>query len=119
MEAGAGLVDPEYQRAGLFCAAHAARRARVALQAGHRYILGACEDDLFEMYRSMGFSHLETRQVTPKAGVAVPDPTLIYLDLDRIVSELPFGEMGGRKWRRSSTSWGRDRISIPPNPHAA
>ena len=67
VEAGAGAIDPDFQRAGLFVPlmAHA---VRVAVQSGHRYVLGACEDDLLGMYRHMGFTVLEERIVEPKPG---------------------------------------------------
>ena len=60
-------MDPDFQRAGLFVPlmAHA---VRVAVQSGHRYVLGACEDELLGMYRHMGFTVLEERIVEPKPG---------------------------------------------------
>jgi GNAT superfamily N-acetyltransferase len=67
VEAGAGAMDPEFQRAGLF--RPLMRRAfDVAVQSGHRWVLGACEDGLLAMYRSMGFELLEERMVEPKPG---------------------------------------------------
>jgi GNAT superfamily N-acetyltransferase len=67
VEAGAGAMDPDFQRAGLFVPlmAHA---VRVAVQSGHRYVLGACDDELLGMYREMGFAVLEERIVEPKPG---------------------------------------------------
>jgi GNAT superfamily N-acetyltransferase len=67
VEAGAGAMHPEFQRAGLFVPlmAHA---VRVAVQSGHRYVLGACDDELLGMYRGMGFTVLEERIVEPKPG---------------------------------------------------
>ena len=67
VEAGAGAMDPEFQKAGLFVPlmAHA---VRVAIQSGHRYVLGACDDDLLGMSRGMGFTVLEERTVEPKPG---------------------------------------------------
>jgi GNAT superfamily N-acetyltransferase len=67
VEAGAGAVHPDFQRAGLFVPLmqHA---YRVAVQSGHRYVLGACDDDLLAMYREMGFEQLEQRIVEPKPG---------------------------------------------------
>ena len=41
---------------------------RVAVQSGHRYVLGACPDGLLGMYREMGFEVLEERIVEPKPG---------------------------------------------------
>jgi hypothetical protein len=60
-------MHPEFQRAGLFVPlmAHA---VRVAVQSGHRYVLGACDDELLGMYRGMGFTVLEERFVEPKPG---------------------------------------------------
>jgi GNAT superfamily N-acetyltransferase len=67
VEAGAGAMDPEFQRAGLF--RPLMRRAfDVAVRSGHRWVLGACEDGLLAMYRSMGFELLEQRTVEPKPG---------------------------------------------------
>jgi hypothetical protein len=67
VEAGAGAMDPEFQRSGLF--GPLMRRAfDVAVQSGHRWVLGACEDGLLAMYRSMGFELLEQRIVEPKRG---------------------------------------------------
>jgi GNAT superfamily N-acetyltransferase len=67
VEAGAGAVHPDFQRAGLFVPLmqHA---YRVAVQSGHRYVLGACDDGLLGMYREMGFEHLEERIVEPRSG---------------------------------------------------
>jgi GNAT superfamily N-acetyltransferase len=67
VEAGAGAMDPEFQRSGLF--GPLMRRAfDVAVRSGHRFVLGACEDGLLAMYRSMGFELLEERIVEPKPG---------------------------------------------------
>ena len=49
VEAGAGAMHPDFQRAGLFVPLMA-HSARVAVQAGYRYILGACDDHLLGMY---------------------------------------------------------------------
>jgi hypothetical protein len=89
VEAGAGAIDPEFQHSGLFLPLmqHA---ARVALQSGYRYMLGACSDDLLEMYKSMGFFPLETRTVEPRAGWEFRSH-LICLDLAKLV------EYGGGK----------------------
>jgi hypothetical protein len=40
----------------------------VAVQSGHRYVLGACDDELLGMYGEMGFAVLEERIVEPKPG---------------------------------------------------
>ena len=37
-------------------------------QSGHRFVLGACDDELLGMYREMGFEVLEERIVEPKPG---------------------------------------------------
>ncbi len=89
VEAGAGAVDPEFQKAGIFLPLmqHA---ARVALQSGYRYMLGACSDDLLDMYRGMGFSLLETRLVSPKPGWEFRSH-LICLDLEVLGSDPPEG----------------------------
>jgi GNAT superfamily N-acetyltransferase len=65
VEAGAGAMAPEFQRTGLF--APLMRHAvRVAVQSGHRYVLGACDDGLVEMYGKLGFEVLEERIVEPR-----------------------------------------------------
>src|SRR3954447_632373 len=83
VEAGAGAVHPDFQRAGLFVPLmqHA---YRVAVQSGHRYVLGACDDDLLGMYRQMGFEHLEERTVEPKPGWRFRSH-LIYVDTERVL----------------------------------
>jgi hypothetical protein len=52
-------MEPQCQMSVLFRSLmqHAVRIAR---QLGHRYMLGACEDNLVRMYRDMGFAGLET-----------------------------------------------------------
>jgi hypothetical protein len=67
VEGGAGAIDPEFQRAGLFVPL-IQHSVRVALQSGARYLVGACGDDLLEMYKEMGFSVVESRDVEPKPG---------------------------------------------------
>jgi GNAT superfamily N-acetyltransferase len=83
VEAGAGAVHPDFQRAGLFVPLmqHA---YRVAVQSGHRYVLGACDDDLLGMYREMGFEHLEERIVEPKPGWRFRSH-LIYVDTEKVL----------------------------------
>ena len=87
VEAGAGAVHPEFQRAGLFVPlmAHA---VRVAVQAGYGFVLGACEDGLLGMYGEMGFEVLETRLCEPKPGWRFRSH-LIYLDARRPRSASP------------------------------
>jgi GNAT superfamily N-acetyltransferase len=84
VEAGAGAVHPDFQRAGLFVPLmqHA---YRVAVQSGHRYVLGACDDDLLGMYREMGFEHLEERIVEPKPGWRFRSH-LIYVDTEKVLA---------------------------------
>jgi GNAT superfamily N-acetyltransferase len=84
VEAGAGAVHPDFQRAGLFVPLmqHA---YRVAVQSGHRYVLGACDDDLLAMYREMGFEHLEERIVEPKPGWRFRSH-LIYVDTEKVLA---------------------------------
>src|SRR3954451_18210559 len=83
VEAGAGGLHPDSQRAGLFVPLmqHA---YRVAVQSGHRYVLGGCDDDLLGMYRQMGFEHLEERTVEPKPGWRFRSH-LIYVDTERVL----------------------------------
>jgi GNAT superfamily N-acetyltransferase len=83
VEAGAGAVHPDFQRAGLFVPLmqHA---YRVAVQSGHRYVLGACDDDLLGMYGEMGFETLESRIVEPKPGWRFRSH-LIYVDTERVL----------------------------------
>ena len=90
VEAGAGATDPDFQRAGLFVPLmqHA---LRVAMQSGHRYMLGACSDELLDMYQQMGFELLETRLVEPKAGWVFRSH-LICIDALKLVSDRPAGK---------------------------
>jgi hypothetical protein len=86
-EAGAGAMDPGFQRSGLFVPlmAHA---LRVAVQSGHRYVLGACEDGLLGMYEAMGFTRLEQRIVEPKPGWSFRSH-LILLDAEALAPDTP------------------------------
>jgi hypothetical protein len=87
VEAGAGAIHPDFQRAGLFVPlmAHA---VRVAVQSGHRFVLGACDDALLGMYCEMGFEVLEQRIVEPKPGWRFTSH-LIHLDVERLVQDPP------------------------------
>jgi len=87
VEAGAGAMDPDFQRAGLFVPlmAHA---VRVAVQSGHRYVLGACDDALVPMYREMGFVVLEERIVEPKPGWRFRSHLLV-LDAEQLAGDSP------------------------------
>ena len=87
VEAGAGAVHPEFQRAGLFVPLMA-HSARVAVQAGYGFVLGACEDGLLAMYGEMGFEVLETRVCEPKPGWRFRSH-LIYLDARRLAQDPP------------------------------
>jgi hypothetical protein len=59
---------------------------RVAAQSGHRYLLGACPDELLEVYRAMGFEILEERIVEPKPGWCFRSH-LIYADTARLLED--------------------------------
>ena len=85
VEAGAGAIDPDFQRAGLFVPLMA-HSVRVAVQSGHRYVLGACDDGLLGMYREMGFEVLEERTCEPKPGWRFRSH-LIYLDAERLMRD--------------------------------
>ena len=82
VEAGAGAMHPDFQRAGLFVPLMA-HSVRVAVQSGHRFVLGACDDGLLGMYREMGFEVLEQRICEPKRGWRFRSH-LIYLDAERL-----------------------------------
>jgi GNAT superfamily N-acetyltransferase len=86
VEAGAGAIHPDFQGCGLFTPlmAHA---IRVAVQSGHRYVLGACDDSLLGMYGAMGFEPLEQRIVEPRRGWRFRSH-LIYLDAERATRTL-------------------------------
>src|SRR6185437_8454489 len=58
VEGGAGATHPDFQRAGLYVPLMQ-HLFRVAVQTGHRYVLGACPDELVGMYGDMGFDVLE------------------------------------------------------------
>ncbi len=87
VEAGAGAVHPDFQRAGLFVPLMQ-HSLRVAVQSKHRYVLGACDDGLLSMYREMGYEVLEQRTVEPKPGWSFRSH-LIYTDAERLVQDLP------------------------------
>jgi GNAT superfamily N-acetyltransferase len=67
VEAGAGAIDPDFQGTGLFSPLMR-HTVRVAIQSGHRYVLGACDDELLPMYRALGYEVLEERIVEPRPG---------------------------------------------------
>ncbi|WP_232664640.1 GNAT family N-acetyltransferase [Pseudonocardia sp. TRM90224] len=90
VEAGAGAIDPDYQGAGLFppLMQHV---VRVAVETGHRHVLGACEDALLAMYTKSGFGTVESRHVEPQPGWAFRSH-LLHLDLDALL----LGGLAGR-----------------------
>jgi len=85
VEGGAGATHPDFQRAGLYVPLMQ-HLFRVAVQSGHRYVLGACPDELVEMYRDMGFEVLETRTVEPKPGWCFRSHLLVG-DAEQILRE--------------------------------
>lgn len=91
VEAGAGATDPDFQRAGLFLPLmqHA---VRVALQSGYRYMLGACADDLLDMYKQMGFEVVESRVVSPKPGWEF-NSHLFVMDMKALAERPPPGKV--------------------------
>jgi GNAT superfamily N-acetyltransferase len=85
VEGGAGAMHPDFQRAGLYVALMQ-HLFRVAVQSGHRYVLGACPDGLLAVYRGMGFETLEERLVEPKPGWRFRSH-LIYADVERLLHQ--------------------------------
>jgi hypothetical protein len=85
VEGGAGATHPDFQRAGLYVPLMQ-HFFRVAVQSGHRYVLGACPDELLEMYRDMGFQVLEERLVEPKPGWSFRSH-LLYADAERLLRD--------------------------------
>ena len=83
VEGGAGATHPDFQRAGLYVPLMQ-HLFRVAVQSGHRYVLGACPDELVAMYEDMGFEVLETRTVEPKPGWRFRSH-LIYVDTEKVL----------------------------------
>ena len=61
---------------------------RVAVQSGHRYVLGACDDGLLGMYREMGFEVLEARVAEPKPGWRFRSH-LLYADAEQLLRDEP------------------------------
>jgi hypothetical protein len=87
VEGGAGATHPDFQRAGLYVPLMQ-HLFRVAVQSGHRYVLGACPDELLGMYRGMGFEVLEERIVEPKPGWSFRSH-LLYADAERLIVDPP------------------------------
>lgn len=91
IKGGAAAVDPDFQRAGLFVPL-VQHLVHVAVQSGFGYVLGACGDELLDMYRLMGFEMLETREVEPKPGWRFRSH-LFHLDIDRLIRDHPSGKI--------------------------
>jgi hypothetical protein len=87
VEGGAGATHPDFQRAGLYVPLMQ-HLFRVAVQSGHRFVLGACPDELVGMYGDMGFEVLETRTVEPKPGWRFRSH-LLYADAERLLRVEP------------------------------
>ena len=87
VEGGAGATHPDFQRAGLYVPLMQ-HLFRVAVQSGHRFVLGACPDELVGMYGDMGFDVLETRTVEPKPGWRFRSH-LLYADAERLLRGEP------------------------------
>jgi hypothetical protein len=85
IEGGAGATHPDFQRAGLYVPLMQ-HLFRVAVQSGHRFVLGACPDELVGMYADMGFDVLETRTVEPKPGWRFRSH-LLYADAERLLRD--------------------------------
>ena len=85
VEGGAGATHPDFQRAGLYVPLMQ-HFFRVAVQSGHRYVLGACPDELLGMYRDMGFEVLEERLVEPKPDWSFRSH-LLYADAERLLRD--------------------------------
>ena len=83
VEGGAGATHPDFQRAGLYVPLMQ-HLFRVAVQSGHRYVLGACPGELLGMYCEMGFEVLEERLVEPKPGWSFRSH-LLYADAERLL----------------------------------
>jgi hypothetical protein len=85
VEGGAGATHPDFQRAGLYVPLMQ-HLFRVAVQSGHRFVLGACPDELLGMYGEMGFEVLEERIVEPKPGWSFRSH-LLYADAERLLRD--------------------------------
>jgi hypothetical protein len=92
VEGGAGATHPDFQRAGLYVPLMQ-HLFRVAVQSGHRFVLGACPDELVAMYGDMGFDVLETRTVEPKPGWRFRSH-LLYADAERLLRDEPTSGTG-------------------------
>ena len=85
VEGGAGATHPDFQRAGLYVPLMQ-HFFRVAVQSGHRYVVGACPDELLGMYCDMGFEVLEQRLVAPKPDWSFRSH-LLYADAERLLRD--------------------------------
>jgi hypothetical protein len=92
VEGGAGATHPDFQRAGLYVPLMQ-HLFRVAVQSGHRFVLGACPDELLGMYREMGFVPLEERIVEPKPGWRFRSHLLVA-DAERLAGDPPATRTG-------------------------
>ena len=92
VEGGGGATHPDFQRAGLYVPLMQ-HLFRVAVQSGHRYVLGACPDELLGMYREMGFEVLEERMVEPKPGWRFCSHLLVA-DAERLAGDPPATRTG-------------------------
>jgi GNAT superfamily N-acetyltransferase len=90
IEGGAGAIDPEFQLSGLWILLmqHAVEASR---RMGHRYMLGGCEDGLLPVYKGMGFTHLESRDVEPVPGWKFHSH-LIVMDFEELLRRPPIGK---------------------------
>ena len=59
---------------------------RVAVQSGHRFVVGACGDELLATFRGMGFEGLEKRIVEPIPGWSFRSH-LLYADAARLLRD--------------------------------
>ncbi len=87
VEGASGATHPDFRRTGLYVALMQ-HLFRVAVQSGHRYVLGACPDGLLAVYREMGFQILEQRIVEPKPGWRFRSH-LMYADAARLLQDAP------------------------------
>ena len=85
VEGGAGATHPDFQRAGLYVPLMQ-HLFRVAVQSGHRFVVGACGDELLATFRGMGFEGLEQRIVEPIPGWSFRSH-LLYADAARLLRD--------------------------------
>ena len=86
VEGGAGATHPDFQRAGLYVPLMQ-HLFRVAVQSGHRYVLGACPDELARDVPRHGLRACSrTRTVEPKPGWRFRSH-LLYADAERLLRD--------------------------------